>query len=234
MTTMIMQNWLNSRRVVRTAREAATFGAALVALFLLCNAQSRAQSVQDATVSSPAPTAAGASTAGASTDYLDVPTTGKTPEQLKAAELALIKSSQNPIGNIALIPFQNNWNYGYGPYVRTQYNLTMQPVVPISLGPSSNLIERSVIPMVSQPSPLGPAACASPTGCPWTFGLSDIQEQLYFAPRTKPGDIIWGAGPIFYLPTATPGSLGSGKTSVGPTAVASAASTRCVCSRSSI
>jgi hypothetical protein len=152
-------------------------------------------------------------------------TTAATPNALsaskeEAARLALIKESQNPIGNMAIIPFQSNWNYGYGPYDRTQYVLDVEPVVPIELSPKFNLIARSIVPLLNQPSPLPPTACASPGGCPWTFGISNVQEQLYLAPRVKPGGLIWGAGPIFYLPTANPGGLGSPKTSVGPTAVA--------------
>lgn len=143
-----------------------------------------------------------------------------TPVELAAAEKAIIKASQNPVGNIAIIPFQNNWNYGYGPFVRTQYNLNVQPVVPFELSPKLNLIARTIVPLINQPSPLGPVACAGPGGCPWTFGIGDVQEQVYFAPKANAGGIIYGAGPIFYLPTASPGALGSGKTSVGPTAVA--------------
>jgi hypothetical protein len=143
-----------------------------------------------------------------------------TTSQEEAARLAIIKESQNPVGNIAVIPFQNNWNYGDGPYERTQYMLNVEPVVPFELSPKLNLISRSIIPLVNQPSPLSPVACAGPGGCPWTFGISNVQEQLYLAPRVKPGGLIWGAGPLFDLPTAYPNGLGSSKTSVGPTAVA--------------
>jgi hypothetical protein len=142
-----------------------------------------------------------------------------TPEELKAAEEAIIKASQNPLGNIAIIPFQSNWNYGSGLYDRTQYNLNFQPVVPIEITPKLTLVERTIVPLLNQPSPFGPVQCAT-AGCPWTFGVGDIQEELFFAPKVKAGDIICGAGPIFYFPPATPGSLGYGKTSVGPNAVA--------------
>jgi hypothetical protein len=56
-----------------------------------------------------------------------------TPAQQAALQAAIIKTSQNPVGNIAIIPFQNNFNYGVGPYTRFQYNLNMQPVVPFML-----------------------------------------------------------------------------------------------------
>ena len=65
-----------------------------------------------------------------------------TPEQRQALNLAIIKTSQKPVGNITVVPFQNNFNYGLGPYARFQYNLNIQPVFPIMLSSSWNLISR--------------------------------------------------------------------------------------------
>ena len=144
-----------------------------------------------------------------------------TPEQQAALRLAIIKTSQNPVGNITVVPFQNNFNYGVGPYARFQYNLNVQPVIPVMLTPTWNLIARTIVPIVNQPSFAPPAVCASPSGCGSTFGIGDTQEQLFFAPRTKPGQLIWGAGPIFQLPTGTPQDvLGTGKWGAGLDAVA--------------
>ncbi len=141
-----------------------------------------------------------------------------TPEQQKALQLAIIKTSQNPVGNIGVVPFQNNFNYGVGPYARFQYNLNVQPVIPIALGANMNLISRTIIPFVNQPSGAPPTVCAQ-FGCGSTLGIGDVQEQLYFAPKTKPGQFIWGVGPIFQAPTASPGVLGAGKWGAGPDAV---------------
>jgi hypothetical protein len=143
-----------------------------------------------------------------------------TPEQQAALKAAIIKISQNPVGNITAIPFQNNSNYGVGPYTRWQYNLNIQPVVPFMLSTNLSLIARTIFPIVNQPSFAPPGVCASPAGCGSTFGLSDIQEQLFFAPKTKPGALIWGLGPIFQFPSASPQVLGTAKWSVGPAAVA--------------
>lgn len=143
-----------------------------------------------------------------------------TPAQREALQQAIIKISQNPVGNIAIIPFQNNFNYGVGPYTRFQYNLNIQPVVPFELNPSLSLIARTIIPVIDQPSFAPPAVCAGPSGCGSTFGIGDIQEQLYFGPKTKPGALIWGAGPIFQFPSASPGVLGAGKWAAGPAAAA--------------
>jgi len=142
-----------------------------------------------------------------------------TPEQQAALRLAVIKTSQNPVGNITIAPFQNNFNYGFGPYTRFQYNLNVQPVIPIMLSPSMNLISRTIMPVVNQPSAAPPGVCAS-FGCGSTWGIGDFQEQLFFAPKTKPGQLIWAVGPIFQVPTASPGFLGLGKWSAGPDVVA--------------
>jgi hypothetical protein len=142
-----------------------------------------------------------------------------SPEQQAALQAAIIKASQNPVGNIAIIPFQNNFNYGTGPYQRLQYNLNLQPVVPIMLNPDLNLIARVITPIINSPSAAPPTVCASTFGCPSTFGIGDLNPQFFIAPKTKPNALIWGAGPQFLFPTGTPASLGSGKYGAGPALV---------------
>ena len=143
-----------------------------------------------------------------------------SPAQQQALQLAIIKTSQNPVGNITVFPFQSNFNYGAGPYARFYYNLNVQPVFPIMLSQNWSLVARTIVPVVNAPSSAPPAVCAGPGGCPSTFGLSNLQEQLFVGPKTKPGALIWAAGPIFQLPTATPSTLGTGKWAAGPNAVA--------------
>ncbi len=43
---------------------------------------------------------------------------------------------------------------------------------------------------------------------------------MYFGPKTKPGALIWGAGPQFQVPSASPGTLGAGKWAAGPAVAA--------------
>ncbi|MFZ0032008.1 MAG: hypothetical protein WAK84_09055 [Candidatus Cybelea sp.] len=195
--------------------------AAVVAALMLWMAATAATCAQT-TEPSPSPSSAAPSAAGENTnaDTGGFDPSKLTPAQQEALRLAIIKTSQNPVGNISIVPFQNNFNYGVGPYTRLQYNLNVQPVFPIMLSSKMNLITRTIVPVLNQPSPESPAVCASPGGCPSTFGLSDVQEQLFFAPKTKPGELIWAVGPIFQFPTATPNTLGSGKWSAGPDAVA--------------
>lgn len=75
-----------------------------------------------------------------------------TPEQQDAVRLAIIKLSQNPIGNITVLESQNNFNYGIGPYTRYGYNMNVEPVVPIELSPTWNLVARTILPIVVLPS----------------------------------------------------------------------------------
>lgn len=139
-----------------------------------------------------------------------------TPEQQEALRLAIIKLSQNPIGNIAVLPFQNNFNYGIGPYTRFGYNLNVQPVIPIMLSPTLSLVARTIFPVVNLPSFAPPTVCASAVGCGSTFGIGDTQEQLFFGPKTKPNALIWALGPIFSFPTGSPQNiLGTGKWGAG-------------------
>jgi hypothetical protein len=45
------------------------------------------------------------------------------------------------------------------------------------------------------------------------FGFGDMNPTFFFSPA-KPHKLIWGAGPMFVLPTATSKVLGQGKLSM--------------------
>jgi hypothetical protein len=140
-------------------------------------------------------------------------------QQQRDAQAALIKESQNPVGNITLIQFQNNLNYGYGRFVRDQYDLNVQPVVPIELKPNLSLVTRFITPIIDQPSFAPRGVCVSTSGCPARFGIGDLTPQFFFAPKTKPNALIWGAGPQFLLPTGNSSGTSAGKYGVGPAIV---------------
>jgi len=133
---------------------------------------------------------------------------GAALAQEDQAELA--KKAQNPVASMISLPFQNNFNFGLGPFDRTQYILNIQPVVPISLNKDWNLIDRTIIPVVYQPDTSADDGSAS--------GLGDIQTTLFLSPA-KPGKLIWGAGPVFQLPSGTDATLTQGKWGLGPSFV---------------
>jgi hypothetical protein len=123
----------------------------------------------------------------------------------------LAKASQNPIANLISLPIQNNTNFGIGPDDETQNILNIQPVWPVSLNENWNLITRTILPVVSQPGVL--------TGGEGRVnGLGDTTFTGFFSPKDS-GDITWGVGPVFLIPTATDDALGSDKWGAGPALV---------------
>jgi len=122
----------------------------------------------------------------------------------------LRKAAQNPIASLISVPFQWNSNFNIGPYDRTQSLLNIQPVVPVKVQESWNLIMRFITPVLSQPDTTAPEK--------GTFGLGDMNPTFFLSPA-KAGKLIWGFGPAFVLPTATDPSLGQGKLSIGPSFV---------------
>jgi opacity protein-like surface antigen len=121
----------------------------------------------------------------------------------------LAQKSQNPIADLVSVPFQSNTNFNAGPFNRTQEVLNIQPVVPLHLSADWNLISRTIMPVVSQPSPIFNSN---------TNGIGDITQEFFLTP-THPGPLIWGVGPVFTIPSATDPILGQGKVLLGPTAV---------------
>ena len=118
----------------------------------------------------------------------------------------LAKAAQNPIANMMSFPFQNNTNFGMGPYNRTQNVTNIQPVLPFFNG---RLITRTIMPIISQPD------LSSESGS--TFGFGDITFTAFYAPKSK--GLVWGVGPAINIPTAKEG-VGTGEWGFGPSLVA--------------
>jgi len=123
----------------------------------------------------------------------------------------LAKATQNPVASLISVPFQNNSNFGIGPYNRTQDVLNVQPVIPVRLSEKWMLISRTIQPIVWQPAPSANAG--------GQYGFGDMNPTFFLSPA-KPGKLIWGFGPAIVIPTATSTALGQGKLSFGPSAVA--------------
>jgi hypothetical protein len=124
----------------------------------------------------------------------------------------LAKLTQNPVGNLISVPFQNNTNFNTGPLNGTQNILNIQPVIPVELNKDWNLITRTILPLIWQP--------AFVQGEGTDFGLGDTQFSAFVSPsQPGPGGLIWGAGAIAQLPTDTGARLGNKNWGLGPTAV---------------
>jgi len=121
----------------------------------------------------------------------------------------LAKASQNPVTNFLNFPFQNNTNYGVGSYKRTQNVLNIQPVIPIPLGGKINMINRIILPVITQPSSTEDIS---------STGTGDLLYTAWLSPA-KASKVIWGLGPVFQLPTSSGSEFGSGEFGIGPSVV---------------
>jgi hypothetical protein len=145
----------------------------------------------------------------------------------------LQKATQNPVAGLISVPIQTNTNFGIGPFSRTQNVLNIQPVIPVNVSQNWTMIIRWITPIVWQPAP-GTAnlevfgiventptylAAQDVQAHAGVFGFGDMTPTFFLSPST-PHKVIWGAGPMFALPTATGQVLGQGKLSMGPSIVA--------------
>jgi len=130
-------------------------------------------------------------------------------EGKSAVELA--KMTQNTVADLISVPFESNFNFNTGSKDATVYVLNVQPIIPFHLNKDWNLITRTILPIVNEPSLFSGQGSA--------FGLGDINPS-FFLSLAKPGSFMWGIGPTFTLPTATYAKLGNERFSMGPAAAA--------------
>jgi hypothetical protein len=145
----------------------------------------------------------------------DSASAGSTSAAQPAAESDdLAKKLQNPFADMITFPLQNITSLGIGsddgssgscPRPRNCRDnvLNLQPVVPLHLTPSWNLLARPILPL-------------SHTTVPdHEFGLGDLNFEPFLSP-SKPASVVWGLGPVLGFPTATGENLGTGKWTAGP------------------
>lgn len=125
----------------------------------------------------------------------------------------LSKKLNNPVAALITVPIEFNRDSNIGPNESGEVDsIKFSPVVPFDVGEDWNLISRTIFSYLDQDIP--------DYGVDET-GFSDIALSLYFSPKQLgESGIIWGAGPLLLLDTATEDSMGAGKWGLGPAAVA--------------
>lgn len=134
----------------------------------------------------------------------------KTESTLPGAETTetIAKASQNPIADLVTIPIRNTINFKASTEHNKIQNLTtLIPTFPFRVSEKWNIIFRTTIPILYQPS-LSPGTSAE-------YGVSDINLTAFVA-RAESRKLLWGLGPTLMLPTAMERTLGTGKWSAGP------------------
>jgi hypothetical protein len=136
-----------------------------------------------------------------------------TPVLAQDDAAALAKKLSNPIAALISVPLQLNYDQSIGPAEDgDKWSLYVQPVVPIELNKEWNVISRTVLPIVSQDEIYPGAGSQS--------GLGDTVQSVFFSPKaTTASGWIWGAGPVFLLPTGSDDLLTADKWGAGPTVV---------------
>lgn len=149
-------------------------------------------------------------TAVAVSAYAQAPSTGSGQEADQAAELA--KKLANPVASLISVPLQYNYDEKFGVDDKGSKSvLNIQPVIPLSLNDSWNLIIRTIVPLVDQQD--------IPAGTDES-GMGDILQSFFFSPKQPVGGWILAAGPVILYPTASDEVLGGEKWGAGPTALA--------------
>jgi len=130
-----------------------------------------------------------------------------------SSDAELAQELSNPIADLISFPIQFNYDNNLGlANDGERITANVQPVIPFEIDEEWNVISRTILPITYQDDVF--------PGTGSQFGTGDLTQSLFFSPRQPAfGELIWGAGPVFLLPTASDSKLGSEKWGAGPTAV---------------
>lgn len=138
-------------------------------------------------------------------------TSSLTVVTVGANDADLAQELTNPIADLMTIPIQMSYDQNIGPNDKGyKIQTNIQPVIPFDVSENWNLLTRTIIPVIKQKD-ITPSSGSQ-------FGLGDTSMSLFFSPKKSTG-VIWGAGPIVVLPTATNNLLGLDKWGVGPAGI---------------
>jgi hypothetical protein len=131
---------------------------------------------------------------------------------------ALATKLSNPVASMISVPIQYNYDRGYAlDHDGYRSAINIQPVIPFSISRDWVVISRTIVPLIEQKAT---PSLLNPTGEDKT-GVGDVTQSLFLSPKEPLGGwLIWGAGPVVLLPTASDEALGGEKWAAGPTVVA--------------
>ena len=127
------------------------------------------------------------------------------------SEAELAKKLSNPVANLISAPIQYNSVTGLGPNNANVNVTNIQPVIPIHLDAQTNIISRTILPIVNYERPA--------PGVSGQSGIGDVLQSFFYSPVALADGWVWGAGVAINAPTANKQELGTGKWSAGPTGV---------------
>ncbi|MEC5385672.1 transporter [Uliginosibacterium sp. H3] len=125
----------------------------------------------------------------------------------------LAKKLSNPVAAMISVPLQYNYDQKIGSARDGEKStLNIQPVAPFTLDADWVLISRTILPVISQKE-------ISP-GSGTQTGIGDITQSFFFSPaKPTASGLIWGAGPVVYVPSGSDDKLSARKWGLGPTLV---------------
>jgi hypothetical protein len=135
-------------------------------------------------------------------------------EEQGNSDVDLAKKLANPIASLVSVPFQFNYDNGYGPVHGDRAFVNVQPVIPVELSLDLSLVTRTILPIALQNDIAGRSGTQ--------FGLGDTLQSFFLVPKSQQtalGTLTYGGGPAVNWPTSTDRLLGSDTLGMGPTGV---------------
>lgn len=124
----------------------------------------------------------------------------------------LAKALANPLASLISVPFQFNEDNRIGPNNARSVDLKLQPVIPIKLSESWNVISRTILPFIAREK--------ITVNGKSVYGIGDTTQSFFFSP-IEPSSNGWimGIGPVLQIPTGTSHQLTTDQLGLGPTGV---------------
>jgi len=131
-----------------------------------------------------------------------------------AEDKDLAKQLANPIADLINVVIEADYDHDIGDDNGSQWSTNLEPTIPFSISENWNVISRTSLPIITQDDISSDGTEES--------GIGDIFQHLFISPKkpmTSHG-LIWGAGPVLLLNTASNDALGANKWGAGPGAAA--------------